>query len=235
MPTSPAASQASPAPTEVPHEPLLEQLGIELDSEAQKRRRVVEFMAARRFLSLTLPAERWCRVLAEELAAAPPLPSRPQPQPAQLTDWLFLGGMEEARDWVKLHDHGITGVVNLAPQACRNEGHHGYAHVNPGLAPQVLVQDALDDGTYPLIDRHLPSVDAFVESIRQKGGRVMVHCHMGINRSATICVAYLMSRHKMRLLDLVRLLVRRRGMVLSNATFVEQLVALAKRLDLLGL
>merc|ERR1712194_157066 len=76
--------------------------------------------------------------------------------------------------------------------------------------------------------------EAFVEEFREQGKNVLVHCHAGVNRSTTLCVAYLMHRHRMPLLDIVRSVVRKRGMVLSNAVFVEQLVRLARKLGCSG-
>lgn len=209
----------------------------EMAKESRMRRRLVSYWTCVSHKQESQPDIVWVRLIRQILDTAPVLATegRPQPQPAALTSWLYLGGVEEAKDLARIKLHKIEGVINLAPQACRNEGHDGYGHVHPSLAPKLLTIDALDDATYPLIDRHLSAIVAFAEEFREKGKRLLVHCHAGVNRSTTLCVAYLMHRHRMPLLDIIRQVVRKRGMVLSNATFVEQLVRLARRLRLLKL
>ena len=61
------------------------------------------------------------------------------------------------------------------------------------------------------------------------GGIALVHCAMGINRSATICVAYLISHQKMTLLRAVQLVKDRRRLCLTNRGFQLQLISFAKR------
>ncbi|KAG7236775.1 hypothetical protein INR49_000238, partial [Caranx melampygus] len=39
---------------------------------------------------------------------------------------------------------------------------------------------------------------SFIDSVKQSGGRVLVHCQAGISRSATICLAYLMHTQRVR-------------------------------------
>ena len=53
-----------------------------------------------------------------------------------------------------------------------------------------------------------------------------MHCHEGKNRSAALCVAYLMVEHRMRLVEAVEHVWRRRPIVLSNESFVKQVRSL---------
>ena len=105
-----------------------------------------------------------------------------------------------------------------------------------GLAHHGL--DGCEDREgYPLLERHLDEARTFIRSqlraAAAKGGCVLVHCHEGKNRSATLCVAYLMVECRMRLPDAVEHVWRRRPIVLSNESFVEQLIQLAAREGLL--
>jgi protein-tyrosine phosphatase len=60
--------------------------------------------------------------------------------------------------------------------------------------------------------------------------KVFVHCEAGINRSGTIVAAAMMYFAGMNLLDAAQQLKRQRGIIMTNATFQEQLVEFAERL-----
>mmetsp|Transcript_84145 Transcript_84145/g.149121 ORF Transcript_84145/g.149121 Transcript_84145/m.149121 type:complete len:189 (-) Transcript_84145:195-761(-) len=150
--------------------------------------------------------------------------------PAQLMEGLFLSGLSEARRADLLQELGVQAVVNMAPESCRRDGHDGY---EDGFGIEVLKQDALDDWEYPLLEFHLDAVEEFLNRHRMAGHGVLVHCYAGVNRSAAICAAYLIRTHRMHLTDAVKLLVEKRGKVLQNIHFINQLVALARKEDLL--
>jgi len=66
------------------------------------------------------------------------------------------------------------------------------------------------------------------------GGVVLVHCALGINRSAAVCVAYVMVDRRMPLLAVTRLIKDRRRIALANKAFQRQLVRFARARGLLG-
>ena len=51
----------------------------------------------------------------------------------------------------------------------------------------------LDDVSDAPIDDHLDAAVAFVRDALADGGRVYVHCAMGVSRSATVVIAYRMT------------------------------------------
>mmetsp|Transcript_53134 Transcript_53134/g.99867 ORF Transcript_53134/g.99867 Transcript_53134/m.99867 type:complete len:119 (+) Transcript_53134:3-359(+) len=99
---------------------------------------------------------------------------------------------------------------------------------------EVLEVDAEDSENYPLIDRHWPTVQKFLLNQRKRERKVLVHCYAGMNRSTTMCVAFLMCYENLMLLEAVSLCARRRGLVLTNTGFVRQLVRLAHKEGTLG-
>jgi predicted protein tyrosine phosphatase len=99
-----------------------------------------------------------------------------------------------------------------------------------GLAYHGL--DGCEDSEgYPLLERHLSEACTFLRAqlaaAARDGGCVLIHCHEGKNRSATLAVAYLMVEHRMRLAEAVGHVWRKRPIILSNQSFVQQLVELA--------
>jgi hypothetical protein len=131
-----------------------------------------------------------------------------------------------------LQAHPISAVLvclggDAAKAAAREFDRRGLAYL--GL-------DARDEEGYPLLATHLPSARAFLrEQLARTAptGSVLVHCHEGKNRSAALCIAYLLVEERMRLEEAVEHVWRRRPIVLSNESFVQQLIELAAREDLL--
>lgn len=64
----------------------------------------------------------------------------------------------------------------------------------------------------------------FPDSVKESGGRVLVHCQAGISRSATICLAYLIHAHRVRLNEAFEFVKRRRHVISPNLGFMGQLL-----------
>lgn len=62
------------------------------------------------------------------------------------------------------------------------------------------------------------------DSVKQSGGRVLVHCQAGISRSATICLAYLMHTQRVRLDEAFDFVKQRRQVISPNLAFMGQLL-----------
>ena len=62
------------------------------------------------------------------------------------------------------------------------------------------------------------------ECVRQSRGVVLVHCHAGISRSATICIAYLMYHKCLTLEQAYDYLKARRSLIAPNLNFMRQLL-----------
>lgn len=85
-----------------------------------------------------------------------------------------------------------------------------------------------------MLERHHEEASAFVRRAKAEGGRVLIHCQAGINRSGVLACAELMLHDQLPVLEAVTRLKRARGTVLTNHSFQEQLVHLARRHRLLG-
>ena len=96
----------------------------------------------------------------------------------------------------------------------------------------------VDEEGYPILQNHLSAARTFIRTqlsaAAPAGGCVLVHCKEGKNRSACLCVAYLMLEERMPLTEAVEHVWQQRPIVLDNQSFVEQLMELADEEGLLS-
>jgi len=138
---------------------------------------------------------------------------------------LYIGDAASARDAEALRALGIGAVMNCGAPA---------ADYPPGFG-HLLVRCEDTEG-YPLLSRHLGECLAFGDVCESEGRGLLVHCVMGLNRSATLAVAMLMLRRGTLLLESVRCVWESRGRlpILTNSSFRRQLVQLAHLTGRLG-
>ena len=135
-----------------------------------------------------------------------------------LPGFLWLGDGEDASNIKSLQHHGINHVLNCAG---------GDINVAYPMDFKVHKFRANDHWQYNLM-QHLEGAIAFIDDCKQNGGRVLVHCMAGMNRSATITVAYLLHHFEdMDLLQAVLYTVKRRCWILTNGGFRRQLIQYA--------
>lgn len=60
-------------------------------------------------------------------------------------------------------------------------------------------------------------------------GKVLVHCHVGVSRSATLVLAYLMLKQNLTLVEAICAVKESRG-VIPNRGFLRQLIKLDEQL-----
>ena len=74
-----------------------------------------------------------------------------------------------------------------------------------------------------------------IEDARKSGGRALIHCIMGVNRSGALAVAYTMVHRQCGPITAAIFVREKRRMLLSNEDFQEQLVEFARQRNLLQL
>lgn len=154
----------------------------------------------------------------------------PTATPARLLGHVYLGNLNNAESYPTLRNHGITHVLNCAAY----KGRRSYSGTPyPGLGIDYVEIFADDVEGYD-ITQHFTAAFRYLDRVKQAGGTALVHCAMGINRSAAICAGYLLDHLGMPLIQAIRLLKDKRRVVLTNNSFVCQLYDWSQRRGQLG-
>ncbi|EIW69112.1 hypothetical protein TREMEDRAFT_44314 [Tremella mesenterica DSM 1558] len=164
--------------------------------------------------------------------------------PSRILPFLYLGNLEHAGNASLLHALGITHVVSVGESLIQCEegfdpihGKVGNTLCDEAKSGRIQVLDLCDirdDGNDPLRPLIARACE-WIEDARVNGGKVLVHCRVGVSRSASIVMAYIMQHQKIGLMDAYLLTRARRLNVLiqPNLRFFHELfgweVELARR------
>uniref|UniRef100_A0A8C5HB59 Dual specificity protein phosphatase n=1 Tax=Gouania willdenowi TaxID=441366 RepID=A0A8C5HB59_GOUWI len=145
---------------------------------------------------------------------------------------LYIGNEVAARDKGLLFTLGITHIVNAA--------HHGGGH-DPGSGISFFCVNTgprfyrdinvdyygveADDATDFILSPYFYPTARYIRAALAMGGRVLVHCLMGVSRSATLVLAYLMIVEGLRLQEAAAA-VREHRDICPNPGFLQQLRSL---------
>ncbi|XP_026883765.2 dual specificity protein phosphatase 2 [Electrophorus electricus] len=133
--------------------------------------------------------------------------------PVEILPFLFLGSAHHSSRRETLERCGITAVLNVSsscPNLFEEELRYMTLRVEDSLAADIRVL--------------FPEAIQFIDSVKESGGCVLVHCQAGISRSATICLAYLIHAQRVRLDEAFDFVKRRRQVISPNLAFMGQLL-----------
>ncbi|XP_064466489.1 dual specificity protein phosphatase 3-like [Ornithodoros turicata] len=140
---------------------------------------------------------------------------------------IFVGDEGAARNKDYLRGLGVTHVLNTA---------EGYQFGQVDTTKEFYASHHIEYLGLRLIDMPQEDISAhfdksaeFIESCLERKGKVLVHCRMGMSRSATITIAYLMIKKGMTVDDALRTLRMHRA-VRPNNGFLLQLIQLDTKL-----
>ncbi|KAF9551040.1 tyrosine/serine/threonine protein phosphatase pps1 [Mortierella hygrophila] len=147
--------------------------------------------------------------------------------PSRILPFLYLGNLAHASNPGLLKSLGIQYVLSVGEQAHGLNVHMGEVGSEDKSTQFMvkLVDDMYDNGVDPLW-RHIENAVAFVDEARKNNTRVLIHCRVGVSRSATIVIAYLMAYYNLSLVDAYLLVRARRLSVIiqPNLLFMYELM-----------
>ncbi|KAF7457623.1 dual specificity phosphatase, partial [Cryptosporidium felis] len=138
---------------------------------------------------------------------------------------LYLGGYHIACNREILEKNGITHIINLSGDTCKNmfEGSLEYRTHYILDSPQESIEGVLYD-CIEWIDSKLTQGEE---------NRVFVHCQEGVSRSSSIVIGYLMWKQGRSFTDASEYVRERRETSSPNIGFTYQLILFQKALGLL--
>merc|ERR1719474_2284405 len=86
-----------------------------------------------------------------------------------------------------------------------------------------------DNGNSSLVDVMNRSF-GFIKESQQHGNKLLIHCHLGQNRSATVVIAWLMTECEMNMHEAYLSVKAKREMIHPNKLYIQQLREYDKQL-----
>ena len=131
------------------------------------------------------------------------------PSYEQITEKIYLGNEDTARDKVLLNKLNISHILICA---------EGLEKFFPDeFSYKILyIDDAIDEDILSWLKEAFEFIDSSVNNI-------YIHCVMGISRSPSIVIAYLMYKNKMSYEEAYDFVKNKRNVINPNSGFQEQL------------
>eukprot|EP00611_Tribonema_gayanum_P023662 TRINITY_DN5022_c0_g1_i2.p1 TRINITY_DN5022_c0_g1~~TRINITY_DN5022_c0_g1_i2.p1 ORF type:complete len:343 (-),score=59.62 TRINITY_DN5022_c0_g1_i2:27-1055(-) len=151
-------------------------------------------------------------------------------RPSQVLPYLYIGSRGHAKSRGLLKELGIKRILNVTPPRTvdPNTGCPNFFEKEGGQNLLYRRIPIMDNRGEDLL-QHLESATAFIAA-GQYHGSVLVHCHKGVSRSASIVAAYLMKEQGMTLSEAMVYLKERRPCVNPHEAFMAQLAEYEQRL-----
>lgn len=140
--------------------------------------------------------------------------------PSRILPFLYLGNLNHATNPEMLRALSITHVVSVGENAdLQTKGF------------EILFLDNLYDDGIDAIRERLDQVVQFVDEARKKGESCLIHCRVGVSRSAAVTICYVMKYLKYSLVE-AYLFVRARRLnviIQPNLKFVYEMLQLEQK------
>ncbi|KAL1303452.1 hypothetical protein AAFC00_006840 [Neodothiora populina] len=114
--------------------------------------------------------------------------------PSRIMDHMYLGNLGHANNPELLREMGIGQILSVGEAASWSDKEKQVWVEQGGGEEKVLYVDGVqDNGVDPLTGEFKRCLN-FIEEGRKAGTATLVHCRVGVSRSATICIAEVMSK-----------------------------------------
>ena len=132
--------------------------------------------------------------------------------PTLIKDYLYLGSEWNASNIEELTHNGILYIMNISREI---------DNFFPGVLHYYNIKEWDCEETDLL--KHWENTHKYITRIRESKGKILVHCKMGISRSATTVLAYLMKEYNMSRQEAFDFVKDKRSCIMPNKAFWHQL------------
>ena len=141
-------------------------------------------------------------------------PSQKIFSPLQRSFLVIEGAGHQATNWKVVRDLKITHIINISVEhQCVFPDKIKYLHLQMEDKEDVLLKD-----------RFTETVNFLTMALENPSNRVLVHCNLGISRSTTLILAYMMKTFHATVHEAFKFLRHRRPIVCPNIGFLRQLI-----------
>lgn len=150
--------------------------------------------------------------------------ARMPPSVSQIASHLFLGNASSSLNTTVLRDNGICAIVSLLNDPNAWWSRPDYRQIIPEDRHRFV--RCQDNSTMDIL-AILPDICDFIErqleaTVQSSASSVLVHCELGISRSPSIVIAYLMRKHR-KSLESIMAVVNPQRKVKPSDNFMDQL------------
>ncbi|XP_022918402.1 protein phosphatase Slingshot isoform X2 [Onthophagus taurus] len=132
--------------------------------------------------------------------------------PTEIFDHVYLGSEWNASNYEELQRNGVRHILNVTREI---------DNFFPGNFDYLNIRVYDDENTDLL--KHWEDTFKYISKARQQGSKVLVHCKMGISRSASVVIAYAMKAYNWDFEKAMRHVKDKRNCIKPNTSFMKQL------------
>ena len=149
------------------------------------------------------------------------------PNPSEIYSNLFLGELYHCSDKTFLREKNISNILTIHEYPCElgkdpNFSYIKFKHISINDRPNIIIKQYFEE------------CNEFIKSAHDKKENVYVHCEMGISRSVSIVIAYMMYSKNISVNDAIDYVRSKRSQIDPNFGFVCQLFQYEKELKILN-
>jgi protein-tyrosine phosphatase len=139
--------------------------------------------------------------------------------PSQILNWIFLGNARNANNIEEIINFRIAYVLNCALEVYDKNlpKHIKYCHIKLEDTPQTNI--------IPFLEKALD----FIELARKNKKKILIHCKLGISRSPSILIAYLVKYMNFTTMKAFDFIKSKRKQIQPNPGFLLQLSTYEKK------
>ncbi|XP_052125223.1 protein phosphatase Slingshot isoform X3 [Frankliniella occidentalis] len=130
----------------------------------------------------------------------------------EIFDHVYLGSEWNASNLEELQKNGVRHILNVTREI---------DNFFPGIFDYLNVR-VLDDEKTDLL-KHWDNTFKYITRAREENSKVLVHCKMGVSRSASVVIAYAMKAYNWDFKRAFEFVRQKRTCIKPNTSFVSQL------------